>query len=106
MSRAFVKEPDGDQADTDLPERPQSDHPNYMTTNGLKKMKSTVDALRQEQSLLKKEDDLSAKNRIKPIEAKLRYLEKRIQCAIPVDVSNQESPGIYFHDSRRGRSRT
>ncbi len=96
MSRAFVKEPDGDQADTDLPERPQSDHPNYMTTNGLEKMKSTVDALRQEQSLLKKEDDLSAKNRIKPIEAELRYLEKRIQCAIPVDISKQKSKEIRF----------
>ena len=96
MSRAFVKEPDGDQAELDLPERPQSDHPNYMTQSGLEKMKSTVDALRQEQSLLKKEDDLSAKNRIKPIEAELRYLEKRIQCAIPVDISKQKSQEIRF----------
>ena len=52
MSRAFVKEPDGDQAELDLPERPQSDHPNYMTQTGLEKMQSTVVALRQEQSLL------------------------------------------------------
>jgi len=52
VSRAFVKEPDGDQAESDLPERPQSDHPNYMTQTGLEKMQSTVVALRQEQSLL------------------------------------------------------
>jgi len=96
MSRAFVKEPDGDQADSDLPERPQSEHPNYMTQKGLEKMQSTVIELRQEQSLLRKEDDLSAKNRIKPIEAELRYLEKRIQCAIPVDVSKQKSREIRF----------
>jgi len=96
MSRAFVKEPDGDQADSDLPERPQSEHPNYMTQTGLEKMQSTVIELRQEQSLLRKEDDLSAKNRIKPIEAELRYLEKRIQCAIPVDVSKQKSREIRF----------
>lgn len=96
MSRAFVKEPDGDQADSDLPERPQSDHPNYITQTGLEKMQSTVIALRQEHSLLKKEDDLSAKNRIKPIEAELRYLEKRIQCAIPVDISKQKSQEIRF----------
>lgn len=96
MSRAFVKEPDGDQADSDLPERPQSDHPNYMTQTGLEKMQSTVIALRQEHSLLKKQDDLSAKNRIKPIEAELRYLEKRIQCAIPVDISKQKSQEIRF----------
>jgi len=96
VSRAFVKELDGDQADTDLPERPQSEHPNYITQTGLEKMQSTVIALRQEQSLLKKEDDLSAKNRIKPIEAELRYLEKRIQCAIPVDISKQKSQEIRF----------
>lgn len=96
MSRAFVKEPDGDQADSDLPERPQSDHPNYITQTGLEKMQSTVIALRQEHSLLKKQDDLSAKNRIKPIEAELRYLEKRIQCAIPVDISKQKSQEIRF----------
>jgi len=96
MSRAFVKEPDGDQAELDLPERPQSDHPNYMTQTGLEKMQSTVVALRQEQSLLKKQDDLSAKSRVKVVEADLRYLEKRIQCAIPVDVSKQKSQEIRF----------
>jgi len=96
VSRAFVKEPEGDQAESNLPERPQSDHPNYMTQTGLDKMQSTVNALRQERNLLKKEDDLSAKSRIKPVEAELRYLEKRIQCAIPVDVSKQMSKEIRF----------
>lgn len=96
MSRAFVKEPDGDQADTDLPERPQSEHPNYITTVGLQKMKSEVEVLRQKRDLLKKEDDLSSKNRIKTVEAELRYLEKRIQCAISVDVSKQVSKEIRF----------
>ena len=96
MSRAFVKEPDADQAESDLPERPQSDHPNYMTQTGLEKMQSTVDTLRQERSLLKKEDNLSAKSRVKVVEADLRYLEKRIQCAIPVDVSKQKSKEIRF----------
>jgi transcription elongation GreA/GreB family factor len=96
MSRAFVKEPDGDQADTDLPERPQSEHPNYTTLDGLQRMKSTVGMLRQERKLLKKEDSLSAKNRIKSVEAELRYLEKRLQCAIPIDVSKQVSEEIRF----------
>lgn len=96
MSRAFVKEPDGDQAESDLPERPQSEHPNYITSNGLQRMKSTVEMLRQERDQLKKEDGISAKNRIKSIEAKLRYLEKRIQRAISVDVSKQVSEEIRF----------
>lgn len=34
MSRAFVKESDSEQPD-DLPERPVSAHPNYVTTSGL-----------------------------------------------------------------------
>ncbi len=96
MSRAFVKEPEDDQAESNLPERPQSVHPNYMTQTGLDKMQSTVNALRQERSLLKKEDDLSAKTRVKVIEAELRYLEKRTQCAIPVDISKQISKEIRF----------
>ncbi|MCH9047846.1 MAG: GreA/GreB family elongation factor [Proteobacteria bacterium] len=96
MSRAFVKEPDGDQAELDLPERPQSEHPNYITSNGLQRMKSTVEMLRQERNQLKKEDSLSTKNRIKAVEAELRYLEKRLQCAIPVDVSKQVSEEIRF----------
>jgi len=96
VSLAFVKEPEGDQAESNLPERPQSDHPNYMTQTGLDKMQSTVNALRQQRSLLKKEDNLSAKTRVKVIEAELRYLEKRIQCAIPVDISKQISKEIRF----------
>jgi len=96
VSRAFVKEPEGDQVESNLPERPQSDHPNYMTQTGLDKMQSTVNALRQQRSLLKKEDNLSAKTRVKVIEAELRYLEKRIQCAIPVDISKQISKEIRF----------
>ncbi|MFB3091183.1 MAG: GreA/GreB family elongation factor [Gammaproteobacteria bacterium] len=96
MSRAFVKEPDGDQAELDLPERPQSEHPNYITSNGLQRMKSTVEMLRQERNQLKKEDSLSTKNRIKTVEAELRYLEKRLQCAISVDISKQASEEIRF----------
>ena len=69
MSRAFVKEPDGDQVESDLPERPQSKHPNYITTDGLQSMKLAVEAMRQERDRLKKEDDLSAKNQIKAVEA-------------------------------------
>ena len=35
MSRAFVKEPDGDETAGELPELPQSAHPNYVTPEGL-----------------------------------------------------------------------
>ena len=45
MSRAFVKEPEGDQAETDLPVRPQSKHPNYITMKGLEKQKKHLHEL-------------------------------------------------------------
>ena len=39
MSRGFVKEDDLELAGTDLPERPISELPNYVTPNGLKQLK-------------------------------------------------------------------
>ncbi len=97
MSRAFVKEPDGDQAEGDILEKPQSEHPNYMTLQGLEEMKLLLDHLRQQKNELKaQEDDLVAKNQINTVEADLRYLEKRLQCAIPVDVAAQSGKEIRF----------
>ena len=42
MSRAFTKEPDGEQAEAELPARPQSKHPNYITKIGLEKQKEDL----------------------------------------------------------------
>ena len=41
MSRAFVKEPDGDMAADDRLDLPQSPHPNYVTPAGLNPSLST-----------------------------------------------------------------
>ncbi len=97
MSRAFVKEPDGDQAESDILERPQSKHPNYMTLKGLEEMKLRLENLRQQQNTLKTQDEtLTVKSQINAIEADLRFLEKRIQCAIPVDIATQAGKDIRF----------
>ncbi len=73
MSRAFVKELDGDQADDDVIERPQSEHPNYITSAGLKRLKDNLEELRKLYRELKlNEDDLASKNQLKKIEADLR----------------------------------
>ena len=42
MSRAFVKEPDGDESIGDLPDRPVSPHPNYVTPSGLRLLKDAL----------------------------------------------------------------
>jgi transcription elongation factor GreB len=45
MSRAFVKEPDGDQVIDELPERVQSPHVNYVTPAGLRQLQENVEGM-------------------------------------------------------------
>ena len=89
MSRAFVKEPDGDQAETDLPVRPQSKHPNYITMKGLEKQKEHLHELILECSALKKSNTLADKNKIKLLNADITYLKQRVESAIPIKVEEQ-----------------
>lgn len=42
MSRAFVKEPDGDQVISELPDRVQSPHVNYVTPAGLRQLQERL----------------------------------------------------------------
>ncbi|MEO6118416.1 MAG: transcription elongation factor GreAB, partial [Methylotenera sp.] len=48
MSRGFVKEDDLEHAGTDLPERPVSEHPNYVTPTGLQQLQAQSTELDQE----------------------------------------------------------
>ncbi len=52
MSRALVKENDLEHAGIDIPERPISDEPNYVTPNGLKLLNKKIDALEIEREQL------------------------------------------------------
>jgi len=97
MSRAFVKEPDGEQADPGVIERPQSEFPNYITAEGLARLKTRLEELRLRQKELKpREDDISVKDRLRTLEAEIRYLDKRVQCAIPVATASQPGADIRF----------
>ncbi|MGI9412637.1 MAG: transcription elongation factor GreA [Hyphomicrobiales bacterium] len=48
MSRAFVKEADGDDFAEDLPERPVSDQPNFVTPRGLRLIDAELERLRKD----------------------------------------------------------
>ena len=97
MSRAFVKEPDGEQADPGIVERPQSEFPNYITADGLARLKGKLEELRGLQKDLKvQEGNFSVQSRLHTVEAEMRYLDKRIQCAIPVAVGAQQGAEIRF----------
>lgn len=98
MSRAFVKENDQEHSGTDLPERPQSEHPNYVTPTGLRQLHAQAEALEAERLTLvaRKEDDPSVRQRIAMLERDLRYLQGRLERAIPVDPTEQDPEVILF----------
>lgn len=100
MSRAFVKEPDGDQADDELPELPQSPHPNYVTPNGLAQLKMRLNDLQQKHASLKtlkeSNDDMSAKLELPQVEREIRYVDERIKRAVLVNSDAQPSDKVAF----------
>lgn len=97
MSRAFVKEPDGDQAEFDPPERPQSGLPNYITPAGLAALRKQWAALQTElQSLNADAEALASRNRKKLLEHEMKYLGQRIGAAIVIDPATQPDDAIRF----------
>ena len=97
MSRAFVKENDLEHAGTDLPERPQSEHPNYVTPAGLAGLRAQLDQLEQERlGLVPRKDDPIVRQRMAMIDRDLRYVRGRLERAIPVDPAGQSADTVLF----------
>src|SRR5688572_22042084 len=84
MSRAFVKESDGDAAAEQLPDLPLSPNPNFVTPQGLDQLKSRQAALELQRTQLETEEDLAARQRLPEVRRDLRYLSARIARAILV----------------------
>ena len=97
MSRAFVKENDLEHAGIDIPERPISGEPNYVTPNGLKLLNEKIDALEIEREVLKnKKDDPIAKQKIAIIERDMRFYAARIESAILTASSEEDHSIVLF----------
>jgi transcription elongation factor GreB len=97
LSRAFVKENDLEHAGIDIPERPLSDEPNYVTPNGLKLLNTQIDALEIERAQLKqKKDDPIAKQKIAMIERDMRYYAARIESAILTSPKDEDHNTVLF----------
>ena len=90
MSRAFVKELDGDDVLDSIPERLHSDLPNYITREGLRYLKSEVRRLETDIATSKTNLSIDARSRAEPAKRDLRYLRERVRRAIPTEVP--ESP--------------
>ena len=57
MSSAFVKEPEGGEAFEDLPDRPVSPHPNFVTPEGLARIEAELERLHGEHAAAQESDD-------------------------------------------------
>ena len=57
MSSAFVKEPEGGEAFEDLPDRPISPHPNFVTPEGLALIEAELTRLHEEHAAAQAADD-------------------------------------------------
>lgn len=85
MSRAFVKEPDGDDVVNALPERVHSDVPNYISRNGFARLQATVRQLETELTTLNTALSIDKPSQIERAKQDLRYYRERLRRAIPTD---------------------
>jgi transcription elongation factor GreB len=97
MSRAFVKDDDGDTADVSL-DLPISTHPNYVTPRGLAILRERLAQVFARHNALKasEQDALAQRNELAALERELRYLNARVSGAIEVDLSKQPHDRVAF----------
>lgn len=96
MSRAFVKESDEDLVSDELPERPQSPYPNYVTPAGLAQLQSQYAELQERRAQLVAADDPLSKQHLRQVQRDLRYFQQRLETAILVEVSSQPRDEVHF----------
>ncbi len=97
MSRAFVKEPDGDSVIDDAPDLPQSPHPNYVTPKGLAQLQAQRAALIAERNAVRAQsDDIASRLPLGHLGRELRHVEGRLERAVLVDPENQPADEAAF----------
>lgn len=96
MSRAFVKEGDDELSAGELPERPLSDHPNYVTPRGIELLNARLKALQEQRDQLKAEDDPMALQKLAEVKRDIRYFRAQIERAQLVDLAGQPSNEVRF----------
>lgn len=97
MSRGFVKEDDLELAGTDLPERPVSLEPNYVTPIGLQQLLSQAELLEKERlTLLPNKEYPQTQQRLGVVERDLRYLQARLASTALIDPATQSKDSVLF----------
>ena len=96
MSRAFVKGDDSDLSGEELPERPVSPFPNYVTSEGLAQLRRRYEELLSQHAQLKANGEDFDKPRLTANERDLRYFSQRLESAILVDPRNEPQDEVHF----------
>jgi transcription elongation factor GreB len=97
MSRAFIKEDDANTSGEELPERPQSPHPNYVTPAGLAQLQAQLAELQaQRHTQMAHPEGILAEEHLKPVERDIRYFQERIDRAIVIDPAAQPHDKVAF----------
>jgi len=97
MSRAFVREPDGEAVGDDAPELPVSPHPNRVTPRGLARLRAELESLAARRRALAEAADLvAARLGLLSVERRMRYLTKRIDSAIVQEPGDQPRDRVGF----------
>ncbi len=97
MSRAFVNEDAQSKAQAELPERPQSPHPNYVTPQGLATLERRLADLLAERSVLSNgAEAMSQEAALRRIDRNARYVGVRIDRAVLVNPDEQPRDEVAF----------
>jgi len=96
MSRAIIKEPDGDRAIEELPERVHSPHVNYVTPVGLRQLQERIAGLLSRRKSLDAAVSAEDKKQRMSIDRDLRYYEERIRRAVLIDPADQPKDEVRF----------
>ena len=98
MSRAFTKESTDDLVAGELPERPLSAHPNYVTPLGLEQLQGRARELQDqhEKFAAQSADDSAAMHKLREIERDQRYLKAQIERAVVVEPEGQPREDVHF----------
>ncbi|HSO62890.1 MAG TPA: GreA/GreB family elongation factor [Desulfobacterales bacterium] len=96
MSRAFVKEPDGDQVIEELPERVHSPNVNYVTPVGLRQLQENVEGILARRRSLAGVTSAETKKQLMHIDRDLRYYEERIRRAVLIDPADRPKDEVHF----------
>ena len=96
MSRAFVKESDEELAANELPERPLSAEPNYVTARGLEALRARLKVLQGERDRLAAAAEPMAKQRLLEVKRDIRYFGAQIERATVVDPAGQPRDEVHF----------